>query len=437
MGVLRERFVGVLAAVTVLTCGQAVAQSLEYPASSPVDQPIAIRAYGLTPAARVALKTSVEDASGQRWIAWADFLADADGTVDTGRDSTLAGSYHGVEIGGLFNRMHAVGDDEGLLRFQLPGLSSLTTTITLENEAGVTLDSLAVERFLLGPDVRITPVSDSALRGRLFSPSHSGAPGIVVLGGSDGGYPDALAALLATNGYAALSLAYFGADALPPELAQIPLDYIEHAIEWLGAQPGIGPGGIVLFGVSKGSEAALLAASHFSDVRAVVAYVPSSVAWSCVCSERDRSSWTLRGEPVEAVGPGSDPDYQPAPGEPIRPTVHYLYRLRQAEPSTEIAVERIAGPVLLIAGGDDQLWPSLQMAQAVMARRAGQGGHPDDQLLAYPRAGHLIGRACLPSGSTRVGRGRIETGGSPEQNARAQADAWPSVLQFLAGVAGR
>jgi BAAT / Acyl-CoA thioester hydrolase C terminal len=46
-------------------------------------------------------------------------------------------------------------------------------------------------------------------------------------------------------------------------------------------------------------------------------------------------------------------------------------------------------------------------------------------------AGHLIGKAFLPAGSTRIGNGRIETGGSTAANARAQATAWPAVLEFL------
>jgi hypothetical protein len=72
------------------------------------------------------------------------------------------------------------------------------------------------------------------------------------------------------------------------------------------------------------------------------------------------------------------------------------------------------------------------MSRAIMERRASLPMHADDELLVYPSAGHLIGKAYVPSGSTRVGGGRIETGGSSAENARAQADAWPRVLAFLA-----
>jgi dienelactone hydrolase len=112
--------------------------------------------------------------------------------------------------------------------------------------------------------------------------------------------------------------------------------------------------------------------------------------------------------------------------------VNYLYRLQQAPPGAVIPVEDITGPLLLVAGGDDQLWPSSLMAEAIMDRRAAMGGHADDELLTYPNAGHLIGKASVPAGSTRIAGGRLESGGTPPDNARAQADAWPRVLEFLA-----
>jgi dienelactone hydrolase len=329
------------------------------------------------------------------------------------------------------NQMQAVGDSAGQHRFRTSGLSSLITTIALEDTAGRTLDSLVVERFFVGPGVKVAPVSVNGLRGRLFIPARQSAPGIIVLGGSDGGFPDDEAALLATNGYFALSLAYFGVDSLPSELAKIPLDYVAQAIEWLRVQPGVWSERVALFGTSKGAEAALLIASHVPEVRAVVAYAPSSVAWSCICAEAALPSWTFRGDSVASVPPGADPSYVRADGEPLRPTVNYLYRLRQAPTSAVIPVESITGLLLLVAGGDDQLWPSLPMARAIMERRASLRGHPDDELLSYPDAGHLIGKAFVPAGSTRVAGGRLETGGTPADNARAQADAWPRVLAFL------
>ena len=96
-----------------------------------------------------------------------------------------------------------------------------------------------------------------------------------------------------------------------------------------------------------------------------------------------------------------------------------------------VAVEVALAVLLLIGAGDDGLWPSLAMARAVMERRRRLGGSKGDVLLEYAEAGHLIGKAYVPGGTTLIGGGRIETGGSVAANAAAQADAWPRVLAFL------
>lgn len=422
--------VACLTAAAVLNT-PATGQTLVFPSASSVDRAVPVRVTGLPPGTRVALRSGVTDAAGQLWVARAEFLADSSGSIDTGRDAALSGSYTGVEPAGLFTHATALGDGGRLLRFHTSGLPPLPTTIAVEDSNGQVLDSRTVHRFYLAPGVTVSTLSGEGFAAHLFLPERRNGLGIVVLGGSEGGYPDDVAALLATNGFIAVSLAYFAAEGLPSELREIPLDQVAQAIKWLRVQPGVKSGQVALLGTSKGAEAALLVASQVPAVGAVVAYAPSSVAWSCICSESALSSWTFSGRPVTSVPPGADPAYRLAPGEPLHPIANYLHRLRSAPAGATIPVERIAGPLLLVAGGDDQLWPSRAMADTIVKRRARLPRSADDQLLSYPNAGHLIGKAYIPAGSTRVGRGRIETGGSAPENARAQADAWPKVLAFL------
>ena len=432
---LRMPLRGAVAAISLLACADPmVAQHLEVPATATIDQPVSVRATRLPPARVVAIRTSAVDDRGQRWTARATFRADRLGTVDVERDTPLSASYEYAGPGGLFSGMQAEGDSSRRSRFAIRETASVPTSVVLEDSAGAPLDSAVVVRYFLAPGVREIPVTADDLRAHLFLPANTPAPAVMVLGGSEGGYADDVAALLASHGFAALSLAYFGVDGLPSELGEIPLEYFERALAWLGTQPTVRPGGIALLGTSKGAEAALLVASRSAVVRAVVAYAPSSVAWSCICSGSPRSSWSLDGKSVTAVPPL--PQQPPAVPGPVRPTINYLNRLRRAPAGATIPVERIRGPVLLIAGDDDQLWPSLHMARQVMQRRASRGGHPEDRLMAFAGAGHLIGKSFLPAGSTRIAGGRIETGGTPAGNARAQAEAWPRVVQFLKGAEG-
>jgi dienelactone hydrolase len=92
-----------------------------------------------------------------------------------------------------------------------------------------------------------------------------------------------------------------------------------------------------------------------------------------------------------------------------------------------IPVERIHGPVLLINGADDALWPSPEMAAAIMARLAARDHDYRDQHLTYPGAGHIIPLPNEPT-TAAVGPG---IGGTPEAVAHAARDAWPRLLQFL------
>jgi dienelactone hydrolase len=422
----RVRFV---TAACLFVSDVAVAQRLELPAVAPIDRPVPIRGSGLAAGRVVRVHTATIDDAGRRWTAHATYRADARGTIDVERDVPLSTSYGDLGPGGLFSGMRADGDDDDRLRFLTREAAGVVTSVVLLDSSEARLDSLSIARYFAGPGVREVDVTEGGLRGHLYLPPHAPAPAVLVLGGSEGGYADQVAASLASNGFAALSLAYFGVEGLPAQLGEVSLEYFERALAWLDSHADVARGGIGILGTSKGAEAALLVAGRSPLVKAVVAYAPSSVAWDCICSGASRSSWTSEGKGIISV-----PQLAPVPvppGAPVRPTVNYLNRLQRSPEGATILVEQIRGPLLLVAGDDDQLWPSLLMAQRIMRRRVERGGHPGDRLLSYAGGGHLIGKAFLPAGSTRIAGGRIETGGTPGANARAQADAWPKVVGFL------
>jgi len=91
--------------------------------------------------------------------------------------------------------------------------------------------------------------------GVLYLPAKGGPfPGVIILGGSEGGLFEPRARAFAANGFAALTLAYFGYPNLPDELVEIPLEYFERAIAWMKAQPGIDAARLGLVGGSKGGS---------------------------------------------------------------------------------------------------------------------------------------------------------------------------------------
>ena len=129
-----------------------------------------------------------------------------------------------------------------------------------------------------------TSVTANGLVAALYVPAgaHGRLPGIIILGGSEGGMGKPTARdgrLIAQRGYAVLQLAYFDAPGLPKDLALIPVEYFKTAIDWLRTRPDVDPDRIGIVGGSIGGEVALTVASHYREIRAVVATMPSSVVW--------------------------------------------------------------------------------------------------------------------------------------------------------------
>lgn len=274
------------------------------------------------------------------------------------------------------------------------------------------------------------PIVPPGLTGEYYAPAKPGAaPQVLVLGGSEGGLDGSrpIAQRLAESGYGALALAYFHAPGVPPTLQSVPLEYFTRAIDWLAARPEAAGRRVAVLGGSKGGEAALLIASGDRRICAVVAGAPSSVAWAGFNPADFISdpgpSWTRGGKPVPYA-----PYDRTAPFKGLLD--FYTRSLAQAPPEAAIPVEKIAGPVLLISGRQDQLWPSSAMSDAVMARLDAAKFKPVHQHLAYDDAGHAaFGLPLAPDSPNLARLGQL--GGSAAGNQAARQDAWPKALAFL------
>jgi dienelactone hydrolase len=239
----------------------------------------------------------------------------------------------------------------------------------------------------------------------IYPSSKTSLPVVLFLGGSGGGlsYEEELKAL-AMNGYAVLSLAYFKAPGLPGKLENIPLEYFEHAFNWLKTKNQVDTAKLLLIGVSRGAELALLLGSTFSQVKGVIAYAPSCfVLPNATEVEKDTliASWTLHDKPISFARIHRFEEQDHASIDYKK----YLDPLLEQPNDTEdylIKVERINGPILLISGEQDLVWPASEMARRIEIRLKKHDFRYDFDNVIFENGAHdlLMFKNCLPIASS-------------------------------------
>jgi dienelactone hydrolase len=268
-----------------------------------------------------------------------------------------------------------------------------------------------------------------------------GTPGthaaVIVLGGSGGGDRLAhLASRFAEHGYVAASVAYFGAAGLPRTLDEIPVETVGSALDAIANRSDVDPARIGLFGDSKGGELALLAASEYPAVRAVVGIVPSPFAWS---GAGGGSSWTVHGKPVPyialqrpgrgAMRDGSAPDMRAVYAASMQ-------QQRAAIPSAMFHLENVRGPILLLAGEADGVWDSPAQCRLGIDYLKTHAHPYADECVVYPDAGHAFLFATPQRPLVTGARGGGIFGGTARGNVAAGEQAWTKIDDFLAHAFG-
>ena len=225
-------------------------------------------------------------------------------------------------------------------------------------------------------------------------------------------------------------------NALPATFADIPVERLNEARDWLAARSDVDATRIAIHGTSKGAEFALLAGVHLDCVAAIVAVVPTDLVWEGWGNGVEpgkRASFAFNGKPLAFV-PYVE-FQQEFMGFQTGDAVHIRRpqdKGRAAHPAEAVAaripVERIKVPLMVIGAQDDQVWASGMMAQNIAERRV--EAKLETTALIYTDAGHAIGGTGY-SPTTAYNSSLNKMGGTPEGNARAQADAWPKMIAFL------
>ena len=405
-----------------------------------------IRVTGLDAAEPVELRLDMHDAQGQRWQSRALLRADLDGVMDTTVAAAEQGTYRGVDASGLLWSMlpeRGNGSPSPLPQRLQPGaltFAPVPMRLTAYRN-GQLLGEHTLLRQLSTPAVTACEVRIGGVTARLYLPGPTDAngpphPAVITLGGAEGGIEtaSAYAAWLASHGYVAVAVAYYRVPGRPKDLIDVPIEPVLLAVDWLQRQRWVDPERIGVMGGSWGGIVAMAAAAHDPRIRAVVSWVGSPAPFRGIA--RDVPPADFRGVDKPALSyQGRALGYLPFDegADWSRPTQQQAQVLEQAM----LPIERINGPVMLVAGGDDQLGDSARMAAVAQRWLRERRSIPQpDEVAYFADAGHLITPFLQPTTFRHQTGPYIPVGGTPEGYARADRESGPRVLGFLGRVLG-
>jgi dienelactone hydrolase len=371
------------------------------PFSAPFVTPVHVTVGGLPSGGLVTLRARTLDYEGRPWESAAQFRASAAGTLNLATAVPVSGSYRVADPAGLLWSLRPAFTTGPGTQFYI-NYAGFVVTLQVVVGGQVQATATLVRLWASGTSSSVQTVTRDGFAASLFTPTSvkPGTPVVVLIGGSEGGEPTFTAEGLALAGFPALALGYFAEPGLPRCLCSIPLEYFVHAIGWLRAQPVARGRPVVLYGGSRGAEAALLIASYEPHlVDAVVANSPSAFVVGAYGGTG--AAWTLHGRPLA--------------------------------PQTEIPAGNIDVPLLLGDGGQDQVWDSAGSAAAIVRELSAAGDRAPYTNLYYPDAGHgnFGSPPYFPYSDSVNG---IVLGGSKQADALATEQFWTKMIAFINSV---
>jgi dienelactone hydrolase len=393
-----------------------------HPEEVQIDEAFSVE-LGRIAAETVEVTVRTTDFEGAEWTASATYEADG-GTLDFDSTKPVEEAF-GAGLTTLFQRARA--DTE---RSYFPNWNTGGTIHVTVKDGEEMLGETSVDRTY--GDVTWERVDSDEFVGWLSEPpGEEPLPGVIVLHGSEGRPARGVAQMLAANGFTVLALQYFEwgneEELLPGQLVEVPIEFVESGAEWLLDRHRVEGSQVGVWGGSKGGELALLVGSRFDTVGPVVSLNGSGYVWGR--GVEGTSAWTYDDEPLAYVPFTTDAEVQTGPS-PMEYKPAYRHSLEEASDDTlaeaTIPVEECDGPVLLVSGGDDKLWNSVEL-HSVAAERLDANDNEYEHLV-YEDAGHLIRYPYLPA-TNREESNTTVYGGTAAGYAEADADHWPRVLE--------
>jgi pimeloyl-ACP methyl ester carboxylesterase len=360
------------------------------------------------------------------------------GEIHTATMNAIRGSYVGVHENGLFWALQPVAASNEKSDFP-----AYHFRLKVERNKQVLLSETFESKYL-SPDVLAKDLPrESGLVGRWFLPKNPAQKVVVVtLTGSEGGIfsSSMMSAVLANHGIPSLALAHFAMPGLPQALDRIPLEYFARAFDYIRSAIPDRDTKIVVLGPSRGGELSLLLGALFPQVQGVVAISPSLYIWGANNSAGTRSSaWTLNGAEVPYMYSVGElervRDSQGVESLANRPAFERALMAVPEQMRPRSLIERTNGPILLIAGMDDQIWPAADFVRTAEGILKSSHRPFKDETLIFPGVGHDFMPPTFPTTSRSIEHPqmglRLALGGTPRAAGDANVIVWRKIIEFL------
>jgi len=408
-----------------------------------IDEKITIELNGFNPKEKVTIQAEtngyycINRSCEQKSIdeSYAVFEADDNGNIDLSRQAPVEGCYSEINSMGLleFMRLKNTTNQKKPVNLKDVNIDKgyiITFSVKIKDKVVIRKTHTRLYRR---ENVKCVDINEDNLVARYFTVDDDiPKPAVIVISGSEGGLEkaQATAGLLASHGYSALALCYFGLERLPSTLEKIPLEYIENAIKWLEKEQTVLSDKICIYGRSKGGELALLAATIFKQIKGVIANTPSSIVWQGL-NENNRpskySSWSYQGKEIPYLKFNSLATFKYITKKMFKQSARIsdIYKSSLSSPKASecaIAVEKINGPILLISGENDEFWTSKTFCKNIMKRLDVFEFKNNKEHYCCKSSGHFI---TLPYQGSRNEKYNVEA------MTNANKDSWNKTINFL------
>lgn len=368
--------------------------------SSLADTPFSITVEGCAPRTEYTLEMTLSDyycinapmklSSNTIWTSRSTFRSNEKGVIDLPSSRTCFGPHQSTSPMRLFFDARPAKPKTCHLPYKLteiPLHDQFHVSIAIKKHDHLLAEAMFTRHYQL-PSVICREIYGSYFQGRIFyQPHNTKVPGIIVVSGSEGRIEKAqnIAQLLASRGFAALAIAYFGLEGLPRYLNRIPLELIEEAHQRLCSLSFVDKNRIGIYGRSKGAELVLAAQSFNPTAHCIVLNSPSHVVYEGLRGfvNARHSSWCFHGVEV--------------PYQKFNYRDFILKRLFDREesigPEGIIDLHTINAPMLLLASEQDEIWPAYRAVHAIRNNYVGQSV----RLETYRETGHMLTVAYQPN----------------------------------------